>query len=566
MRQGELNPRKGCMRFIGVFLVSPILLTALIFPFGILWFALDEFRQGRIGNGLVFTLMLAGICYGVYKFVKHKQKKQKGKEIKASPDTVQFQTTTGKIQFNNPFRGFFIVGAAGSGKSESIAVPLMGEFISKNFAGIVYDFKFPTLANDVQTFIDANRSVLRHYFLNFNDPYHSYRLNPIKPLYLPNTSYAREYSYAIVSNLMKESIKKPDFWSRSATDLLTACIWYLREERPDICDLPHVCAMITSNDTALLAKLQENPTTAQMTISIYNAMQRGAEGQTAGVIGTLQGAIAQINTPELMYIFGADEFSLDVNNPEAPIVVTVGSYPTLTTTLAPLCSLVLTVAIKLMNQPGKSKSFVLLDEAPTCYIPNLEVLPNTGRSNKIASVIMCQDLSQLTDGYGKEKSDVLFSACNNHFYGRVASSHTSEILSKQFGKTDKTYVTNSRNRKRTEITSGQSETVQERDIMRPAEFLSLQIGEFAGIGVETNLPTFKAQFLPVNRPSFNGLKTNSHSSDIYGYYKQVRQDINKLLGLSAVVQPGAGNGAILNNTQTNSKPNEQGNVFDIFGD
>ncbi|KAA6331498.1 hypothetical protein EZS27_019889, partial [termite gut metagenome] len=111
-----------------------------------------------------------------------------------------------------------------------------------------------------------------------------------------------------------------------------------------------------------------------------------------------------------------------------------------------------------------------------------------------------------------------------------------------------------------------SETVQERDIMRPAEFLSLQIGEFAGIGVETNLPTFKAQFLPVNRPSFNGLKTNSHSSDIYGYYKQVRQDINKLLGLSAVVQPGAGNGAILNNTQTNSKPNEQGNVFDIFGD
>lgn len=368
---------------------------------------------------------------------------------------------------------------------------------------------------------------------------------------------------------MKESIKKPDFWTRSATDLLTACIWYLKEERPDICDLPHVCAMITSNDTALLAKLQENPTTAQMTISIHNAMQRGADGQTAGVIGTLQGAIAQINTPELMYIFGADEFSLDVNNPEAPAVVTVGSYPTLTTTLAPLCSLVITVTSKLMNQPGKNKSFVLLDEAPTCYIPNLEVLPNTGRSNKIAPVIMCQDLSQLTDGYGKEKADVLFASCNNHFYGRVASSHTSEILSKQFGKTDRTYVTQSRNRKTTQIigsTSGQSESVQERDIMRPAEFLALQVGEFAGIAVETNRPTFKAQFVQAKRPPFNGLKSTSGSADISGYYKQVRHDINILLGSSAVTQPGAGNGAILNDTQTNSKPNERGNVFDIFGD
>lgn len=364
---------------------------------------------------------------------------------------------------------------------------------------------------------------------------------------------------------MKESIKKPDFWSRSATDLLTACIWYLKEEHPDICDLPHVCAMITSNDVALLSKLQENPTTAQMTISIYNAMQRGADGQTSGVIGTLQGAIAQINTPELMYIFGSDDFSLDVNHPQAPAVVTIGSYPTLTATLAPLCSLVITVATKLMNQPGKNKSFVLLDEAPTCYIPNLEILPNTGRSNKIATVIMCQDLAQLTDGYGKEKADVLFAACNNHFYGRVASSHTSEILSKQFGKMDRTYVTSSQGKGKYQVIGGrvgESETVQERDIMRPAEFLGLQVGEFSGITVESNAPTFRAQFLPLTRPLFNGLKPTSQKGDVYGYYKQVRDDINKLLNQSPKDAQTAGKGGILNHTQTNRK----GPIFDVMGD
>lgn len=93
--------------------------------------------------------------------------------------------------------------------------------------------------------------------------------------------------------------------------------------------------MITSNDVALLKTLQKNEQTAQMTISIYNAMERGADSQVSGVIGTLQGAIAQINTPELMYIFSKDDFSLDVNDPANPILLTVGSYPTLTSTFAP---------------------------------------------------------------------------------------------------------------------------------------------------------------------------------------------------------------------------------------
>lgn len=46
----------------------------------------------------------------------------------------------------------FVVGAAGSGKSESIAVPLLSEFVRLGYSGLVYDFKFPTLANDVESF------------------------------------------------------------------------------------------------------------------------------------------------------------------------------------------------------------------------------------------------------------------------------------------------------------------------------------------------------------------------------------------------------------------------------
>ncbi|MDR3059545.1 MAG: type IV secretory system conjugative DNA transfer family protein [Prevotella sp.] len=578
MIEGELKQkRNGCLSII------KIVLGIIVFSYGLAFIGIslkyigNNLQRGYILNAAVLSVLLLSVCIGFMLLLRwYFRKKRNGRKPKEvafnrTLHSIEFVTSKGNIVLNNPFRGIFCVGAAGSGKSESIAVPLLNQFVQKGFTGVIYDFKFPALANEVQSFIEASNSNIDHYFLNLNEPLKSHKVNPLNPKYLLNTSYVREYAQAIINNLLKESIKKPDFWTRSATDLLTACIWYLKEEHPHICDLPHVFALITSQDTALLQKLQENVTSAQMTISMYNAMQRGADGQLAGVIGTLQGAVAQINTPELMYIFSKDDFSLDINNPERPIIFTVGTYPTLANTLAPLCSLVITVATKLMNQPNKRPSFVLLDESPTCFIPNLEVLPNTGRSNKISTVLMCQDLSQLTDGYGKEKAEVLFAACNNHFYGRVASSHTSEILSKQFGKMNKTFITQNQGRstgmKSFSNSSGLSETVQERDVIKASEFLDLGVGEFAGIAVESNYTKFRCKFKQVERPYFQGLSYPNNNNDIYIYYKQVREDINNILNiLETEKNSDTSKFSILNNTQTNSKELEKSNIFDVFGD
>lgn len=115
--------------------------------------------------------------------------------------------------------------------------------------------------------------------------------------------------------------------------------------------------MITSNDVDLLNLLQTNTQTAQMTMSIYNAMQRKADGQVSGVIGTLQGAIAQLNTPELMYIFSDDDFSLNVNDPQNPIVLTVGSFPTLAPDLCPFVFFGHNGCIQADEPAGKSTLF-----------------------------------------------------------------------------------------------------------------------------------------------------------------------------------------------------------------
>lgn len=545
MKKGELERgrKKGCLTvFLILWVVFMVkVISILDLNFGDMW---DSLKAGDVAGFAYLWLVLFFVllsCFVLWRIIPKDYFRKKQPKPAATPVdkwAVTIPTHEGAVIVGNPFRGIFIAGAAGSGKSESVAVPLLYEFIRKGFSGIVYDFKYPALDNDITAFINATGSDIGHFRLNFNDPYRTDFVNPIKPEYVPNTSYAREYAVSIVANLTKESIKNPDFWSRSATDVLTACIWYLREEHPEICDIPHVLAMVGSNGTALLNTLQKNIITEQMVRSVYDALQRGADNQVSGVLGTLQGAVAQINTPEMMWVFSRDGCPLDLNNPAAPAVLTVATNPTTVQTLSPLCSLVITVATKLMNQPGKAPSFVLLDEAPTIFVPNLETIPNTGRSNKIATVLMCQDLAQLADGYGDKKADVLFAACNSHFYGRVASSKTAEVFSRQFGKADTVFVTSSENKNTISPfkTKGQSEGVQERDIYRPSVFMELQVGEFIGRTVESSTPVFHDHFKQVDSRHRQPVRQQPEryvlSSDVMGYYKQVREDIKRVLGQS----------------------------------
>jgi type IV secretory pathway TraG/TraD family ATPase VirD4 len=187
------------------------------------------------------------------------------------------------------------------------------------------------------------------------------------------------------------------------------CKSNFKEEHPEICTLPHIVNFIQSDTTQVLETLRKNDLSARLISSILTAHDRKAEGQLAGVVGTLQIALNKINIPEAAYILTGDDFSLDLNDPADPKMLIVGNSPQMKETYSPLISLICTVALKMMNADNKCPSVVLLDEAPTLYIPNLEDVPATGRSRKISVVYMAQDFSQMTDKYGKEKKDILVS-------------------------------------------------------------------------------------------------------------------------------------------------------------
>ena len=231
--------------------------------------------------------------------------------------------------------------------------------------------------------------------------------------------------------------------------------------------------------------------------SLRESVQRKAEGQTAGVVSTLQTALRRINTKEIVWVLSGDDFNLDLNDPDAPKFVTLGNAPTLSSTFAPVIALLATVALKQMNQQGKRPSAVILDEAPTLYIPNFDQLPATGRSNEIATVFGAQDISQVEDMYGRSKKDALLSNLNNQFYGRVGHRETAQYIADLWGREYVEQRTEGRNESSRNFETTQGRSVShghtERSRVRIQDVLELQTGEFYGQLVDSDFSSFKAQ-------------------------------------------------------------------------
>ena len=235
-----------------------------------------------------------------------------------------------------------------------------------------------------------------------------------------------------------------------------------------------------------------------MVRSIATAIRNKADKQIAGVIASLQIMVTRINSPEIVWVLTGNDFDMNINDPKHPKLLCLGSDPGLVDTFSPVVSLIITVALKQMNQQGKRKSFVLLDEAPTLFIPKFEVIPATARSNRVASVYMAQDIAQVNDMFGREKAKVIIANLSNQFYGKVSSVQTAKAVSEMIGKAEQFITSYSQGSSRgskgqRNLSHNASTSRQERLLIKPQEVMQLQPGEFIGQTVESSIPYFRAQ-------------------------------------------------------------------------
>lgn len=415
----------------------------------------------------------------------------------------------GYINITNPFQGSLVIGGAGAGKSYTVAEPMIEQAVEKGYTMFIYDYKMPTLSryvldcvvnsgikpaqkdengNWIGEHIPLENDRRRLYMIQFQDPLRSHRVNPISPRYMDIPAQANEYAMAIMNNLVPDMAKKEDFFSISAVAYLKAIFWFLREEAPESCTLPHAISIALQPYRKVLTALQINDKAYDMIASIKTADDKNAEGQLAGVVASLQTPIDRINSPEIYWILSGDEVDLDVNNPENPSIVCMGNVPKLDKTYGPVCALIATAVMKNINEQGRLKSMFMLDEAPTLMVPGISRLPATARSNKVATVFMAQDVSQIEGMYGEHESRSIIGNLGNQFWGMVNDTKTAGMATDMIGKMDKEMksinasISKGGQKSKSE---GEQYSVQKHELIEKSEVMQLEMGRFVGKVTDT---------------------------------------------------------------------------------
>ena len=357
------------------------------------------------------------------------------------PTTYQLRgkQRQGWVNIVNPFRATVVYGTPGSGKSYAVINQFIKQHLAKGFAMYIYDFKFPDLSriayNELLKHQDKYQSPVRFYVINFDDPRKSHRCNPLLPAMMTDIMDAYEASATIMLNLNKKWIEKQgEFFVESPINFVAAIIWFLKlYQGGRYCTFPHVIEFLGREYEEMFPILASYPEIENYVRPFISAFEGKAMEQLEGQIASARIPLSRLASPQLYWVMSGNDFTLDLNNPAQPKVLCVANNPERKGIYGAALGLYNARILKLINQKGKLKSSVIIDELPTIYLKGLDDLIATARSNQVSTCLGIQTKAQLDRDYGKAESTAIQEVIGNLISGQVTG-ESAEMLSKRFGR------------------------------------------------------------------------------------------------------------------------------------
>ena len=401
----------------------------------------------------------------------------------------------GWVNIVNPFRGTWVVGTPGSGKTFSIIEPFIRQHSEKGFAVVLYDYKFPTLATKLYYHYLKNKNAkdskmpkgMKFNMINFVDVEYSRRVNPIQLKYINNLAAASETAETLLESLQKGKKEggggSDQFFQTSAVNFLAACIYFfcnwekepydkdgnmlIAEKVQDkqtlrmiptgrvfdkmgnevepaywlgkYSDMPHILSFLNESYQTIFEVLETDNEVAPLLGPFQTALKNRAMEQLEGMIGTLRVYTSRLATKESYWIFhkDGDDFDLKVSDPKSPSYLLIANDPEMESIIGALNALILNRLVTRVNT-GQGKNIptsIIVDELPTLYFHKIDRLIGTARSNKVSVTLGFQELPQLEADYGKVGMQKIITTVGNVVSGSARSKETLEWLSSDiFGK------------------------------------------------------------------------------------------------------------------------------------
>ena len=399
----------------------------------------------------------------------------------------------GWVNIVNPFRGTWVVGTPGSGKTFSIIEPFIRQHSAKGFSMVVYDYKFPTLATKLYYHYKLNQKQgklpqgCKFNIVNFVDVEYSKRVNPIQLKYINSLAAASETAETLLESLQKGKKEggggSDQFFQTSAVNFLAACIYFFcnwekepydkdgniltAEKNQDpqtkrmiptgrvfdangnevepaywlgrYSDMPHILSFLNESYQTIFEVLETDNEVAPLLGPFQTAMKNKAFEQLEGMIGTLRVYTSRLATKESYWVFhkDGDDFDLKVSDPNNPSYLVIANDPEMESIIGALNALILNRLITRVNS-GLGRNVpvsIIVDELPPLYFHKIDRLIGTARSNKVSVALGFQELPQLEADYGKVGMQKIITTVGNVVSGSARSKETLEWLSSDiFGK------------------------------------------------------------------------------------------------------------------------------------
>lgn len=187
-----------------------------------------------------------------------------------------------------------------------------------------------------------------------------------------------------------------------------------------------------------------------------------------------------------------------------------------------------------MNYPGREESFFFSDEFSVFKYPKFSLIPETARSNGIASVLLLQDIEQLIRNYGREEAISIIGNHSNHFIFKTRNSETLSYYESLLGKEDvwtESYSSGTIKRPGTTTTS-----VTQREVLDKNKISFYKKGQFFGIFNDSNYSVTRG--FRLNGSHYLQSTTNkpfetSHAGNPATIYSNVYREVDQLLSRKA---------------------------------
>lgn len=408
------------------------------------------------------------------------------KLLKKSTETLTFRLdgkdnkTQRVLALSDINKHLICFGGSGSGKTYSFGKPVLS-FLLAERPGILMDPK-----GDLAEY--ANGSNHKYPIIYFNpDSPSTSRINPLE--LLKNKIDIIDFSNYFLSNII--GIPKDDsaiYFFNSCNSILSAVILFLKKKHPQYCTLPHVIGILLSaNAKKISGMLSVDPESSRLGNILETAA--GNEKNISSIMSTFSAFFAKMDSENLFYALTSDNNIIKnaPNDPINPYVLLLSiTSPSRQDIYAPVYSALAGTLLRQMNYTNRLESFFFSDEFSVFKYPKFSLIPETARSNGIASVLLLQDIEQLIRNYGKEEAISIIGNHSNHFLFKTRNAETLNYYESLLGKEEKwtrSYSSGTLARPGTT-----TDSIVQREVLDKSKISLYNKGHFFGIFSDSNYP------------------------------------------------------------------------------